>query len=370
MNKEFVIKFWPVIVLVAALFAAAVAFRPVLPIDETRYLTVSWELFLHHDYSLPTLNFEPYHHKPPLLFFLIDTAWDIFGVARWTALVPFFIFALAHIFMTRALARRLFPDNIAAQERLPYLSVASFPFLIYSTIIMFDVMLTVFVLGFFLAAFSYLNKPTLWKLVLGGICLGLGGMTKGPVVLIYTFLPLALLAVWEKKSGIERTRGVWVKWFGASFVIGLALVMVWLLDLLFETGPEFFHTLLFTQTIDRINGKMESSHARPFYFYLPLLPVLFLPWLCFPAVWKNAKAVLGRLKTDTGMKFLLLWFAGCAIVFMLISGKQPHYLVPLLPPVLIFMALCLEKVNLKAIKMTALAMVVLVCADRGGQSRA
>jgi 4-amino-4-deoxy-L-arabinose transferase-like glycosyltransferase len=247
---------------------------------------------------------------------------------------------------------------------LPYLSVASFPFLIYSTIIMFDVMLTVFVLGFFLAAFSYLNKPTLWKLVLGGICLGLGGMTKGPVVLIYTFLPLALLAVWEKKSGIERTRGVWVKWFGASFVIGLALVMVWLLDLLFETGPEFFHTLLFTQTIDRINGKMESSHARPFYFYLPLLPVLFLPWLCFPAVWKNAKAVLGRLKTDTGMKFLLLWFAGCAIVFMLISGKQPHYLVPLLPPVLIFMALCLEKVNLKAIKMTALAMVVLICAGQ------
>ena len=69
----------------AAFFAVSIAVRPLLPVDETRYLSVSWEMFLRQNFLVPTLNFEPYFQKPPLLFWLIDLAWSVFGVSRIAA---------------------------------------------------------------------------------------------------------------------------------------------------------------------------------------------------------------------------------------------------------------------------------------------
>ena len=66
----------------AAFFTVSIAVRPLLPVDETRYLSVSWEMFLRQNFLVPTLNFEPYFQKPPLLFWLIDLAWSVFGVSR------------------------------------------------------------------------------------------------------------------------------------------------------------------------------------------------------------------------------------------------------------------------------------------------
>ena len=65
--------------------------RPQLPIDETRYISVAWEMHQHHQWLLPTLNGEPYSHKPPLLMWLINLSWFIFGVHDWSArvVIPF-----------------------------------------------------------------------------------------------------------------------------------------------------------------------------------------------------------------------------------------------------------------------------------------
>ena len=53
---------------------ATLVYRPVLPIDETRYLSVAWEMWLRGDFLVPHLNGEPYSHKPPLLFWLMNAA--------------------------------------------------------------------------------------------------------------------------------------------------------------------------------------------------------------------------------------------------------------------------------------------------------
>ena len=59
--------------------AAAILTRPLLPVDETRYLAVAWEMWLGGDYLVPHLNGETYSHKPPLLFWLINLGWGVFG---------------------------------------------------------------------------------------------------------------------------------------------------------------------------------------------------------------------------------------------------------------------------------------------------
>lgn len=59
-------------VLTIAAFAlvafSGVLLRPAIPIDETRYLDVAWEMHLTGNWLVPTRNFEIYTHKPPLLF--------------------------------------------------------------------------------------------------------------------------------------------------------------------------------------------------------------------------------------------------------------------------------------------------------------
>ena len=44
--------------------------RPLMPVDETRYAAVAWEMWTRGDFIVPRLDGLPYDHKPPLLFWL------------------------------------------------------------------------------------------------------------------------------------------------------------------------------------------------------------------------------------------------------------------------------------------------------------
>ena len=68
---------------VAALAALQLWLRPLLPVDETRYIGVAWEMWQRGDLLVPWLNGEPYSHKPPLYFWLIHAGWWLFGVNDW-----------------------------------------------------------------------------------------------------------------------------------------------------------------------------------------------------------------------------------------------------------------------------------------------
>src|SRR5579883_1503643 len=95
------------VVIWAILVAAGLALRPTLPVDETRYLAVAWEMWTGGNYLVPHLNGIPYHHKPPLLFWLITLGWHVFGVSEtWGRLVAP-LFALGCLLLSARLAQCL-----------------------------------------------------------------------------------------------------------------------------------------------------------------------------------------------------------------------------------------------------------------------
>ena len=77
------------------LAAASIWLRPLWPVDETRYVSVAWEMWLRGDFLVPYINGEPYSHKPPLLFWIIHAGWMLFGVNDWWPRLvgPLFAFA-------------------------------------------------------------------------------------------------------------------------------------------------------------------------------------------------------------------------------------------------------------------------------------
>ena len=63
-----------------------------------------------------------------------------------------------------------------------------------------------------------------------------------------------------------------------------------------------------------------------------------------------------------GTKFLLCWLAPLFISFSVISGKQPHYLVPLIPGFVILIALALKNINIRILQRVTATVCLLFAA--------
>ncbi|HBL30194.1 MAG TPA: glycosyltransferase, partial [Acidobacteria bacterium] len=98
--------------------------------------------------------------------------------------------------------------------------------------------------------------------------------------------------------------------------------------------------ILLTQTEERIVHAF--AHQRPWWWYLQLLPLLTFPYSLWPPLWRALGALRpGRL--DPGERFCLAWLLPGLAVFSAISGKQPHYLLPLCPAFALLAARRLEE---------------------------
>nr|WP_298411789.1 glycosyltransferase family 39 protein [uncultured Halomonas sp.] len=294
---------------------AAVA-RPYIPIDETRYVSVAWEMWQQHQFLVPHMNGVPYSDKPPLMFWLIHLGWTLFGVNdAWPKLVSPLAALLAQLQLFR-LARRLGDDDYAWKATL--ILAAMLLWLTYSGVLMFDVLLTACVLGAIVPLVSFDSRPTRNQWLGAGVWLGLALLAKGPTALVAWLVIVLSAPYWRGQVTLA-----W--WKGAGSALGLAVLMLlaWALPAAWLGGEVFARQLLWGQTADRLVQAMD--HARPWYWYLLLLPVLVFPAWTWPPLWSRLRL------HERSVRLLGCWALGTLALFMLISGKQVHYLMPLLP---------------------------------------
>jgi len=293
--------------------------RTVLPVDETRYLAVAWEMWNRGDWLVPYLNGEAYHHKPPLLFWLIHLGWTLFGVNEWwPRLVPGF-FSLGSLFLSAHLARQLWPQHPQIAQWVPLILLSFLWWSLFTSAIMFDLVLAFFTL---LGMVALVKKSWGWL----GIAIGLGVLTKGPVILLH-LLPVALLApIWQ------RTRPFpWQTWYLGllgSILLGALIALAWAIPAAIVGGEAFREAIFWGQTANRLVNSF--AHQHPFWWYLPLLPVILFPWLLWLPLWRGLLQLPQHID-NSGIRFCLIWFILVFIGFSLVSGKQLHYLLPTLP---------------------------------------
>ena len=135
----------PFLVLLAGWAAFAVAsiwLRPLWPVDETRYASVAWEMWLRGDFLVPHVNGEPYAHKPPLLFWLIQIGWAAFGVNDWWPRLVAPLCALGAVPLLSRLARLLWPEDHDAASAPLWVLFGTLLFAGFVTLTMFDLLLT------------------------------------------------------------------------------------------------------------------------------------------------------------------------------------------------------------------------------------
>jgi 4-amino-4-deoxy-L-arabinose transferase-like glycosyltransferase len=317
------------ILLLATLTLVAIYTRPMTPIDETRYVSVAWEMWLRDEYLVLYKNGAPYSHKPPLLFWIYNLGWAVTGVNEWWPRLVSPLFSLGSLLLTLSIGRRLWPEDRDTGRNAAWILASSLLWMLFSTSGMFDVMLTFFALlgmrGLLLAADGAMKHGFAWL----ALAIGFGVLAKGPVVLLH-LLPVALLAPWWR-PGLA-----WKRWTGGVLlaVLGGALIaLAWAIPAALQGGEEYRRMIFWGQTANRMVDSF--AHKRAFWWYLPLLPLLFFPWLLWPGLWRRF-AALKREGLDGGLRFCLSWLAPVFIFLSLISGKQIHYLVPLFPVFALF----------------------------------
>ncbi|MFN3534851.1 MAG: ArnT family glycosyltransferase [Desulfatiglandales bacterium] len=325
----------------SALAFLTVAFRPPWPIDETRYLSVAWEMWREGSFWVPKLNGLPYSHKPPLLFWLIHLGWAIFGVNEWWPRLLSFFFG----FVNLLLIRRLIYSVYGREDLKDLASLILFGhliFLFFSSVVMFDMFLFLFVSMAYLSLLGLHSRKR--NLVYLGLSMGLGVLTKGPVLFLH-ILPISFLLPWIfalRKGELL----LFYKRLILAFSLGVAISVSWALPASILGGEAYRNELLWGQSV----GRMAKSfaHKGPWWFYLLNTPLILLPWTF--ALFKWARAIRD-LFSERGTLLCAILFGLEVVIFSMISGKQIFYILPVILPSSMILAHAVSKRPLSQLEM-------------------
>ncbi len=335
---------WPVVAIGLWLLAAwgLAVLRPLMPLDETRAVAVAWEMHTGGHWIVPHLNGEPYSEKPPLLGWLVNGAWALFGVSEFvTRLVPAAIGAAA-LLLTWRLSRQIAPAEPGAAHRLAPLVLVSLPLWTWwGSLVEYDLPLTASILAAHTAALAFARGGRMAWMLAAGLALGAGALFKGPVVLAHV-LPAWLAWAWWRPAFGPRA-GRWWAGVGLAVGIGLAVGFGWAL-LAAGMGGEAYGDRLFGQTSRRLGD--TARHGKPWWWYGPVLLLVLLPWSLRPGVWTRLagqRSASHRPDEVRPQRYLAVWIGGSLLVLSMAGAKQPHYLVPVLPPIAMAVAFGLAR---------------------------
>ncbi|MDR2875700.1 MAG: glycosyltransferase family 39 protein [Methylobacillus sp.] len=332
MSANLTSRFGWIFLLWLLLVVVVIVTHSFIPIDETRYVTVAWNMWLSGDWLVPHLNGAAYSDKPPMLFWLMNAGWYVFGVNEWWPSLMSALFALANLWLTARLALKLWPEQRALAADAMLILFGAVLWALFTAATMFDMLVTFFtLLGLHGLLLAWRGKRLVGWLLFG-LAIGGGLLAKGPVIFLQ-LLPVALLAPWwcvEKRS--------WAAWYAAlcaACLCGLVLALAWAIPAGMRGGETYQNAIFWGQTAHRM---VESfAHKRAWWWYIMLAPALFFPWIFWRPFWSGMRRLPG-IMSEPGVRFVIAWFVPVFAGFSLISGKQIHYLLPIYPAFALFLA--------------------------------
>jgi 4-amino-4-deoxy-L-arabinose transferase-like glycosyltransferase len=158
---------------------------------------------------------------------------------------------------------------------------------------------------------------------------------KGPVALVVPAVVLLPIAWRERRRVKLDARGI-----ALAVVIGALVGLPWYVAMWREHGSAYLQSFFVGDNLQRFSTE-RFNDARPFWFYLPVLLGGLMPWSVYLVAFSAdsvARLRRGTLRlSDTDWR-LLIWAAMPMLFFTISIGKQPRYILPILPPLAIFVA--------------------------------
>lgn len=307
--------------------------RPLMLPDEGRYAGVAWDMLRSGSYAVPLLDGMPYFHKPPLYYWLAKLSFSVFGPYPWAARVPSWLAAWGSSVALYYFVRR-YRDGAAATLTVLVLSTLPF-FYGGAQFANLDMLVAGMITLCVLAAVDTVlraehGRPYRGMSLAAAALAGLAVLAKG---LIGLALPGAILLIWLVWRRSWRGLGA-LLWLPALLVFA-AVAVPWfvLMQLRF---PGFYDYFFVYQHFHRFAAS-GFNNAQPFWFYLPVVAGLSLPWSLWgggimrKAFWQDSPARDLR-------RLALVWFAVVLVFFSLPQSKLVGYVLPALAPLAFLLA--------------------------------
>ena len=325
------------------LLAAALAYQidgyALLDPDEGRNAEVAREMVQSGDFILPHLNGLPYLDKPVVFFATAAAFMKVLGPTVLAARLAPLLFTVLALIAVGYFARRLWGTGFAGTA---VLATGSTPFVLaYSRTVIFDsaVMLWVVLalLGFYIAVETRRTvrqghggmrdlkleaSGWRWAVAAWG-AIGLGLLTKGPVVLALPIMIMVPYALWRRAAAALIPP--------AGMLLATAIVLPWV-TAVSDAVPDFVEYVVRTETAARLTTD-ALGRTGPWWYFLLIFPAAALPWSVVLAAtaWQRRREV--RTSVDHRAVFLLLWIVVPLVFFTLSQSKRPQYVLPLIPAV-------------------------------------
>ena len=311
--------------LAIALYLLPVAERGLVGPDEPRYASISREMAESGDWVTPRLWGEPWFEKPAMLFWMGGLGY-VAGLDSYTRL-PVALLSLGFLAFFFWRVRAAFDHEIAVTASC--LLATSAGWIAYSDAGVFDAPLTAFTSAALLCLLPWARSSepaSPAEMAAFGALLGCGVLSKGLVAPLVAAAATAPVIIGRPKALLDLLRPVPAGAF--------ALVCVpWYAACYWANGRTFIEEFIVRHHFERFVSS-SLQHVQPWWFFLPVLAVFLLPWtpLAFSLRWDTVAAGPAR-------RFLACWAVGPLVLFSVAVNKLPAYILPILPPLAILVAI-------------------------------
>ena len=299
--------------------------------DEPRYAQVAREMLERHDWITPVLGGHAWLEKPPLYYWQAMLAYSVLGVNDVAARIPGALDATLLVIAVYLFFRK-FRRGVEADAAL--ITASSAGVIGYAHAASMDMALA--------ATFS-IGMLAWWAWREGGkrdilaafyICMALGMLAKGPVAPVLAAAIIVIFALAAREFRVV-VRTVWLP----GIVLFCAIALPWYFAVQLQ-NPQFFREFILQHNLARFSSNLYH-HRQPFWYYLPVTALAFVPWTVFVIAafvesvriwWTERKSV----SAEPDLEFQFSLFACCwlvvPIVFFSVSqSKLPGYILPAIP---------------------------------------
>lgn len=297
--------------------------------DEPRYAQVAREMLARNDWVTPVLGGSRWLEKPPLYYWQAMLAYHLFGVSDWAARLPSAVEAFLLVFAVYWFLRRFRP-GFALDGALMLASSAGI--VGYARAASMDLPLTAAFAIAMLAWYAWFESGSRGYLAAFYGSMAIAMLAKGPVAPALAAVIIAVFAILERSAEI-----VWKTLWLPGILIFSAVGLPWYVMAQIRS-PQFFHEFIVEHNLARF-GTNLYHHPEPFWYYIPVTLLGWVPWSVFVAtacVW-----AVRRFRTrdaDSLNAFLLVWIAVIVVFFSISQSKLPGYVLPAMPPGIVLLA--------------------------------
>ena len=247
--------------------------------DEPRYAWIARDMAESGDWVTPRLYGKPWFEKPVLYYWGAAASFKLFGVSETAARLPSAICALLATLSMAWLAWKLYGAETArwllvllpttvAMIGFSHAAATDMPFAGMLTVAM---VFAAVIVGLTRDDDTPILPQTPWFALLFGCFLGLAVLAKGPAAMILSGSAVLLWAAFT-----HRWRDAFRCMHPTAIVAFCVTALPWYF-LCARRNPEFFRVFIIEHNFKRFLTP-EFQHVQPFWFYVPVVLIAFLPW--------------------------------------------------------------------------------------------